>query len=67
MERAEKSISFAGSEDSHLQAFITIEAVSQNEQRVCNTAGVLRLDMDSNHRSFINKYPITTFGFFNAG
>jgi hypothetical protein len=67
IEPAEKSIQFAGSEKSRVQAFITTEILLQNVQRVCNTAGVLQLAMDSKHRVLMNNYPVTALGVLDAG
>jgi hypothetical protein len=64
---AEKYIQFAGSENSRVQAYITAEILSQNVQRVCSTAGVLQLAMDSKHRVLMNNYPVTAFGVLDAG
>jgi hypothetical protein len=61
-EPAEKSIQFTGSENSRVQAFFTTEILLQNVQRVCNTAGVLQLAMNSKHRVLMNKYPVTALG-----
>jgi hypothetical protein len=47
IEPAEKSIQFTVSENSRVQAFITTEILLQTVHRVCNTAGVLQLAMDS--------------------
>jgi hypothetical protein len=49
IEPAEKSIQFAGSENSRVQVFSTTDTLLQNVERVCNTAGVLQLAMDSKH------------------
>jgi hypothetical protein len=57
IEPAEKFIQFAGSENSRVQAFITTEILLNNVQRVCNTAGVLQLAMDSKHSVLMNNYP----------
>jgi hypothetical protein len=62
IEPVEKSIQFAGSENSRVQAFITTEILLHNVQRVLNTAGVLQLAMDSKHRVLMNSYPVTALG-----
>ena len=67
IELAEKSIQFAGSENSRVQVFITTETLLQNVQRVCNTAGVLQLAMNSKHKVLMNNYPITALGILDAG
>ena len=56
-----------GSENSCVQAFIITEILLQNVQRVCNTAGVLQLAMDSKHRVLMNNYPVTALGVLDAG
>ena len=66
IEPAEKSIQFAGYENSCVQVFITTETLLQNVQRVCNTAGVLQLAMDSKHRVLMNNYPVTALGVFGC-
>jgi hypothetical protein len=66
IEPAGKSIQFAVSKNSRVQAFITTEILLQNIQRVCNSAGVLQLAMDLKHRVLINNYPITALGVLDA-
>jgi hypothetical protein len=67
IEPAEKSIQFGGSDNSRVQVFITTDTLLQNVQRVCNTAGVLQLAMDSKHRVLMNNYPVTALGVLDAG
>jgi hypothetical protein len=64
IEPDETSIQFAGSENSRVQAFITTEILLQNVQRVCNTAGVLQLAMDSKRRVLMNNYSVTALVFW---
>jgi MULE transposase domain len=64
---AEKSIQFAGSENSRVQVFITTETLLRNVQRVYDTAGVRQLAMDSKHRVLMNNYPVTDVGVLDAG
>jgi hypothetical protein len=59
IEPAEKYIKFVGSENSHVQAFITTEILLQSVRRVCNTAGVLQMAMDSKQGVLMNNYPVT--------
>jgi hypothetical protein len=64
---AEKSIQFAGSENSRVQVFITTRTLLRNVQRIYDTAGVRQLAMDSEHRVLMNNYPVTAIGVLDAG
>jgi hypothetical protein len=66
IEPAKKSIQFAGSENSRVQACITTKIRLQNVQRVCHTAGVLQLAMDSKHRVLLNSYSVTALYVLDA-
>jgi hypothetical protein len=66
IEPAEKSMQFVGSKNSCVQAFIPTEILLQSVRRVCNTAGVLKLAMDSNQRVHMNNYPVTDLGVLDA-
>ena len=67
IEPAKKYTQFMGSENNRAQDFIITEILLQNVQRVCNTAGVLQLAMDSKHRVLMNNYPVTALGVLDAG
>jgi hypothetical protein len=66
-ENADVLLINTGSEDARAQVFASTDTVLKVAAKICHTAAIMQLFIDSKHRILMNNYPVTAVSFLDAG